>query len=404
MRIAIIGGGIGGLTAALALRQFGFEPTIFEQAPELLEVGSAILTWPNAMRVLHRLGLAEHIREHGAVLEKSQWRSRDGKLLNQFWFPRTDFPAVAVHRAELQQTLVHALPQDSIHLGHAFESYEQLPNQIIAHFSNASSFECDVLIGADGLHSHTRAQLLNDGPPAEHGYVAWRGVATQHIESIAPDTATEIYGRGQRFGIGPMGAGKIGWWASVNKSLLDEKHLDGADASVTHSMTPEDHASIRAELLRLFDGWSAPVPDLIRATPLTALVKNRVCDRRPVGKWGEGCLTLIGDAIHPVTPNLGQGGCLAIEDAAVLARCLEKYASNGSANETAAPLALRRFEALRYSRTAWVARCSRAYGIVGQWENGAGSLRDLILPMVPGRIAARALRSIFNYDAYAIRI
>jgi 2-polyprenyl-6-methoxyphenol hydroxylase-like FAD-dependent oxidoreductase len=403
MRIAIIGGGIGGLTAALGLRQFGFEPAIFEEAPELLEVGSAILMWPNAMRVLHRLGLADLIREHGAVLEKSQWLRRDGKLLNRFWFPRADIPAVAVHRAELQRALVQALPQGSIHLGHAFESYEQLPNKIIAHFSNASSSECDVLIGADGLHSQARAQLLNDGPPAEHDYVAWRGLVSEHIEPITPATATEIYGHGQRFGIGPMGAGKIGWWASVNKSLLDQKHADGADASVPHLMTAEDHASIRAELLRLFDGWTAPVPELIRATPLPALIKNRVCDRRPVGKWGEDCLTLIGDAIHPVTPNLGQGGCMAIEDAAVLARCLEKYASNGSANETAVPLALRRFESLRYSRTAWVARCSRAYGIVGQWENGA-SLRDLLLPIIPGRVAARALRSIFEYDAYGIRI
>jgi 2-polyprenyl-6-methoxyphenol hydroxylase-like FAD-dependent oxidoreductase len=199
-----------------------------------------------------------------------------------------------------------------------------------------------------------------------------------------------------------MGAGKTGWWASVNKSLLDQKHVDGADTSVTHSMAPEDHASIRAELLRLFDGWSAPVPDLIRATPLATLVKNRVCDRQPVRKWGEACLTLIGDAIHPVTPNLGQGGCLAIEDAAVLARCLEKYASHSAA--TKAPLALRRFEAIRYSRTAWVTRCSRAYGIVGQWENGRASLRNRLMPMVPGRIAARALRSIFEYDAYGINI
>src|SRR5436309_2472909 len=137
MRIAIIGGGIGGLTAALALRQFGFAPQIFEQAPDLLEVGAAILMWPNAMRVLQRLGLATAIREHGAVLEKARWLRRDGKFLNQFLLPKSDVPAVALHRADLQHTLVRALPQDTIHLGHVFKSYEQLPDQIIAHFYDA---------------------------------------------------------------------------------------------------------------------------------------------------------------------------------------------------------------------------------------------------------------------------
>jgi hypothetical protein len=176
MRIAVIGGGIGGLTTALALRQFGFEPQVFEQAPHLLEVGAAILMWPNAMRVLHRLGVADTIREHGGVLEKSRWLRRDGKLLNHFSLPSTDVPAVALHRADLQQALVHALPQESIHLDHVFEAYEQLPDSIVAHFSNGSSFESDVLIGADGLHSRTRAQLLDDGQPDVRGYIAWRGV------------------------------------------------------------------------------------------------------------------------------------------------------------------------------------------------------------------------------------
>src|ERR1041384_2124632 len=104
MRIAIIGGGIGGLTAALALRQFGFAPEGFEQAPSLLDVGAAILMWPNAMRVLHRLGLADQIRERGAVLEKARWLRRDGKLLNQFPLPKSDVSAVALHRADLQHT------------------------------------------------------------------------------------------------------------------------------------------------------------------------------------------------------------------------------------------------------------------------------------------------------------
>lgn len=408
MRIAIIGGGIGGLTAALALRQFGFEPEVFEQAPELLEVGAAILMWPNAMRVLHRLEVADTIREHGAVLEKSRWLRRDGKLLNHFSFPKTDVPAVALHRAILQQALHHALPQDSIHLDHAFAAYEQLPNIIVAHFGDGSSFECDVLIGADGLHSRAREQLLNDGAPTERGYVAWRGVVPQTPESTALATATEIYGRGQRFGIGPLGASKVGWWASVNKSLLqDQEQLNGTDASVIHSMSPEDHASIREELLRLFHGWCEPVLELIRDTPLTALVRNAVSDRPPIRKWGNGGVTLLGDAIHPVTPNLGQGGCLAIEDAAVLARCFDKYAPNGIALErsTAASLALRRFESLRFSRTAWVARYSRVYGIIGQWQGGwSVPWRDLVLSLVPNRATARFLRGIFDYDAYTIGV
>jgi len=251
MRIAIIGGGIGGLTAALALRQCGFEPQVFERAPHLLEVGSAILMWPNAMRVLQRLGLAGTIREHGAVLEKSRWLRHDGKLLNQFSLPGTDVPAIALHRADLQQALVRALPQDSIHLDHVFEAYEQLPDRTVARFRCAPLVECEVLIGADGLHSRAREQLLDDGAPTEHGYVAWRGVVPNTPKSVALATATEIYGRGQRFGIGPLGSGKVGWWASANKSLLQgPEQLHGADAAAIHLPGPEDHASIRDELLR----------------------------------------------------------------------------------------------------------------------------------------------------------
>jgi len=118
-------------------------------------------------------------------------------------------------------------------------------------------------------------------------------------------------------------------------------------------------------------------------------------------------MTLLGDAIHPLTPNLGQGGCLAIEDAAVLARCFEKYAPNGTATptSTAVSLALRRFESLRFSRTARIARFSQVYGIIGQWESGwVVPLRDLALSLVPNRLTARFLRGIFDCDAYAIGV
>src|SRR5262249_12488296 len=241
----------------------------------------------------------------------------------------------------------------------------------------------DILIGADGIHSRAREQLLNDGPPTDHHYVAWRGVVSQSFSSVQLATATEIYGRGQRFGMGPLGGGTIGWWASANKSLqIDRNQGNGARSTAG----AEDHESIREELLELFGYWCEPVPDLIRVTPLKALVKNAVRDRLPVEKWGTGPISLIGDAIHPLTPNLGQGGCLAIEDGAVLARCIEKYVRNGETSEPqiAASLALRRFESARRTRTAWFAGFSRAYGVIGQWETrSAVQFRDLGLSLVP---------------------
>jgi 2-polyprenyl-6-methoxyphenol hydroxylase-like FAD-dependent oxidoreductase len=409
MRIAIIGGGIGGLTAALALRQFGFEPTICEQAPELLEVGAAILMWPNAIRVLHRLGVAAAVRRHGAVLEQAIWLNQDGKQLNRFQLPKSDEPAIALHRGELQQLLVDALPRKSIRLGCVFEKFEAGHKEMVVHFADGSSVGCDVLIGADGLHSRLRAQLLNDGQPVDRGYIAWRGVTPHTPKSVPPASAIEIYGNGQRFGIGPLGWGKVGWWCSVNKTAdaASTGTSAGARANVSRSESSEDHDDTRKRLLKLFDGWCEPVSELIRATPLAALVCNPVFDRPPVRKWGIGPMTLLGDAIHPLTPNLGQGGCLAIEDAAVLARCLKKYASHAQNENDPDPIqaALRRFETLRYSRTATVARCSRMYGVVGQWEKpSAVGVRGVLLSTVPGKLVQNLLRWVFDYDAYGVSI
>ena len=395
MRIAIIGGGIGGLTAALALRQFGFEPQVFEQAPQLLEVGSAIIMWPNAMRVLHQLGLSEMVRHDGAELKEARWLDRDGRLLNHFALPKTDHPAIVLHRARLQQELLRPLPTASIHLGHVFVAFEQNADTVVARFNDGSSREFDLLIGADGLHSRVRMQLLNDGAPADRGYIAWRGVVLNTPESVTPANAIEIYGNGQRFGIGPLGFDKVGWWASVNKSSAD-----GAGVSA-----PEPADDPRVELLELFNGWCAPVPELIRATPLASFIRNSVFDRQPVKKWGEGRLTLLGDAAHPVTPNLGQGGCLAIEDAAILARCINKYGPAAAQGETAGSIdtALRKFARLRYTRTATVARCSRMYGVVGQWANpSAVRFRRAALSLVPARLNQWLLRWLTDYDAYAV--
>lgn len=363
-QIAIIGGGIGGLTAALAFRQFGFQAEVFEQAPALLEVGAAIAIWPNAMRVLERLQLSEKIFEKAGVMKDIEWRDRNGFTINRVSIAKT---AVALHRADLQSTLLHSLPDDSIHLDHSFVNYKQDNDKVIATFANGNSVAADFLIGADGIHSDVRLQFINDGEPVFRGYTVWRGISPEFPGQLPSATAIELHGRGKRFGIGPVGLGRVGWWATANATDTDD-------------------------LMSLFAGWYRPVLELIEATPKKSILKTPAMDREPINNWGNGRMTLLGDAIHPTTPNLGQGGCLAMEDAFVLARCFEKY---GAVEE-----ALRSYERVRYKRTAAVTKYSRYYGAVGQWENvWARGLRKTALTLVPETIAQRLMQIVFDYDA-----
>jgi 2-polyprenyl-6-methoxyphenol hydroxylase-like FAD-dependent oxidoreductase len=367
VRIAIVGGGIGGLTAALALRKYGFEPAVFEQAPALLDVGAAIAIWPNAMRVLDRLNLADKILAHAGVMDEIRWLDQHGRLINRVSIKDRCYPAVALHRADLQHTLLTALPQSSIHLGNELVDHEQRGEKMIAKFADGDTIESDFLIGADGIHSRVRSQFLNDNDPVYRGYTVWRGISPAIPSAIPSGAAIELHGRGQRFGLGPVGKGRLGWWATANVKNT-------------------------GNLLRLFDGWYRPVLQLIEATPSSSILKTGAFDRPATRTWGRGRMTLLGDAIHPTTPNLGQGGCLAMEDAMVLARCFERYGANEGA--------LRSYERARHKRTSAVSLYSRYYGTVGQWENvWARSLRRTALALVPESLAQRLMQIVFDYDA-----
>jgi 2-polyprenyl-6-methoxyphenol hydroxylase-like FAD-dependent oxidoreductase len=249
-------------------------------------------------------------------------------------------------------------------------------------------------------------QLLNDGSPSLRGYASWRGIADSAPAATAPGTAVEIYGRGKRFGIGPVGQGRIGWWATVNDQDRrgDGEMKSGADGTEP-SVEEASHPS-RLELLRLFEDWCEPVLELIQTTRSTSIVKNAVFDRSPTKKWGTGCITMLGDAVHPTTPNLGQGGCMAIEDAVVLARCLHKC-GECTRTPSAADInsALRTYELLRRPRTSALAAYSRRYGVIGQWESAtAVRLRNMMLALLPNNLTQRLLQMIFSYNAYAIHI
>jgi 2-polyprenyl-6-methoxyphenol hydroxylase-like FAD-dependent oxidoreductase len=381
MRVVIIGGGIGGLAAALALRREGFEPAVYERAPALLEVGAAIAVWPNAFRVLERLGLGEPLRARAGLIRSVRWLGREGRRYKHFALPETGAPAVALHRADLQGALLRSLPAESVRLGRTFVGFDEAQEEVRARFDDGTEVGCDVLVGADGLHSRVRAQLLEDGEPVYRGYKVWRGVARLEHAALAAGAASEIYGKGQRFGVGPVGLGRTGWWATANEP-----------EAVTESAS--EHAP---KLSRLFEGWCAPVRELIEATPSETILRNAAYDRPAAARWGAGRVTMLGDAAHPMTPNLGQGGCVAVEDAAVLARCLVKYKDPH--------VALRVYESRRRARAAGIATYSRRYGAFGQWHSHAATrLRARLLSSVPESVGRRLLSLVFDYDAYLIGV
>jgi 2-polyprenyl-6-methoxyphenol hydroxylase-like FAD-dependent oxidoreductase len=310
-----------------------------------------------------------------------RWLGREGHLYNHFTFPATGAPAVALHRADLQGALVHTLPPESVHLGKTLVGYVEEDELVRARFEDGTEVACDILVGADGLHSRVRAQLLEDGEPVYRGYTVWRGVARLEHEALAAGTASEIYGEGQRFGVGPVGLGRTGWWATANEPL-----------AVAESAS--EHAP---KLLSLFEGWCAPVRELIAATPSETILRNAAYDRPAAARWARGVVTLLGDAVHPMTPNFGQGGCIAIEDAAVLARCLKKYKDPH--------IALRVYESRRSARAARVASYSRRYGVFGQWQSSAAArLRARLLSSVPESVGRRLLSRVFDYDAYGVEV
>jgi 2-polyprenyl-6-methoxyphenol hydroxylase-like FAD-dependent oxidoreductase len=283
--------------------------------------------------------------------------------------------SVVVHRADLQAVLLRELGEGVVRLGVECVGFEQNSAGVWAVFTGGWEEHCDVLIGADGLRSAVRARLLGDGQPRYAGYTAWRAVVTPGRDLFPQDVAFEYWGTGTRCLCAHVGGGRIYWAVSTN-APEGEKDVAGAT---------------KGALLRLLRGWHGPVPALIEATAETAILRTDIYDRDPPRKrWGEGRVTLLGDAAHPMTPDLGQGACQAIEDAVELTRCL-------GAQETDAAAALGLYEAKCIRRTAWIVRGSRRTGRIAQLQNPlACRLRDAALRVLPLRLQMKQLEAVLG--------
>jgi len=380
MKILIVGGGIGGLTAGIALRQKGLEVQVFERAAALTEVGAGISLWPNAVKVLRKLGVGEKLLAVSATSGDFALRRADGRVLSvtpaQELERRFGGGVVLLHRAELLAVLAESFGGDGLHLDHACEGIEEDADGVTLRFRNGGQARGDAVIGADGLRSVVRSWLGHAARARYSGYTAWRAVVPAGALEIRP---SESWGRGRRFGITQLSQGRVYWYATANAA--ESEYGRGEDATQV--------------LLSLFRGWHEPVDELIRAAN-GRILQNDIYDHEPIAQWGRGRVTLLGDAAHAMTPNLGQGACQAMEDAEELAACLAEAAGNDAGSIAAG---LRRYELARIGRTREIVMSSRRLGDIGQLESpGLCWLRDLAFRCTPSAVSMRGMAPVLGYE------
>ena len=281
------------------------------------------------------LGLGDQLRARGWRQVRSDLRTWRGEVLvrgiSKADAARRDVAIGVMHRADLLSMLMGEVDPAHLHTDRHCTGFVSDSTGVTAQFARAESARGDLLIGADGLHSIVRAHLFGTAPPRYAGYTAWRSVVDFRL---TPLVASESWGRGRRFGIVPLDERRVYWFATDN--------------APEHEHDPNESARVR--LRRMFRGWHAPIEALIDASDESDVLRNDIYDRDPLARWTEGRVTLLGDAAHPMTPNLGQGACQAIEDAVVLAASLAMSPSIDAA--------LRGYEARRIPRTSLMVRLS----------------------------------------------
>ena len=376
--IAIIGAGIGGLTCAAALRCAGLPVHVFERAPALGEVGAGLGLWSSAVRALRGLGIGEALWARSVPMRRGEMASWRGRVLH-----RTDVgaitdalgaPSYIVHRADLHAAIAAAVPVDAITLGATCRGIAADADGVTVDLAERPPVRARLVIGADGLNSVVRAALWGNAPPRYSGETCYRGVARVAVADL--HTLREVQGPAQRASVCVLDRERVYWWAAF-------------PAPEGERATPaEEHRVLRQR----YRAWPFGVAEAIEATAADAILRNDLSDRPPIPRWSRGRVTLIGDAAHPTTPNLGQGAVMAIEDGVVLARMLVSHGDLAAALDA--------YEDERAARCNRIVNMSLGFGRIAQWRHPlAVRAREFAASHVPGWVIERTLRDQIAYDA-----
>ena len=347
LSIAIVGAGMGGLAAAATLRRLGIDVMVYEQASQFARIGAGIQIGCNAMKVLRKLGLEARLRAQSFY--PRSWNNRDWKtgdvkfdmIFGENAEQKFGAPYLLAHRGDLHAALASVVPSECVRLNHKLAGLDEVADGVRLSFAHGETVTADAVIGADGVHSLVRDILFGTSPVNFTGRIAYRTTyPAALLDGFKIDDCTK-------------------WWGEDRHIVIYYVKPDRSEVYFVTSQ-PEPEFRIESwsakgdvrELRAAFQGFDHQVENVLAACP--DVHKWAIVDRDSLARWAQGNVTLLGDACHPMTPYMAQGAAMAIEDAAVLSRCLEGVGRDGVAD------AFRRFEATRRERTARVQQTSRA--------------------------------------------
>jgi 2-polyprenyl-6-methoxyphenol hydroxylase-like FAD-dependent oxidoreductase len=371
--IAIVGGGICGLTLAVALEQRGLSPTIYEAASEYKPVGAGLLLQTNAMLVFDRLGIADSICDAGTQLDRGGLRSPDGQFMTRFDLNNVERPEfgygfVAIHRADLQHIVLDELITD-VRTGMACVDVVGTDPPVI-HFDNGTKASPDILVGADGIHSTIRDIVAPGIEPRPLDGVAYRALVTLDLPEPYQTQGFEIWGDGTYTGGSPVDDNRFYWFATAPEPLTDDR------------ATPE---AVESTLRDHLTGYPEPIPAVLDGLDTDDLIMTNLADLPSLDSWSRNRVVLAGDAAHAMLPFAGQGAAQAIEDGLMLADAIATHESHKRAFEA--------YESERKPRADRVRRESHRLGRFGTMQSSLGChLRNFVIDTVPDAVIRRVRR------------